>query len=62
MTSRRSWGWMAAFLLSSFLIVGSLTARALSQSLYQGMRWRLVGPFRGGRVEAVAGIPGNPLV
>ena len=23
------------------------------------MRWRLIGPFRGGRVEAVAGIPGN---
>jgi photosystem II stability/assembly factor-like uncharacterized protein len=62
MTSRRSWGWMAPFLFSSFLALGSLTAWALPQSLYQGMRWRLVGPFRGGRVEAVAGIPGNPLV
>lgn len=62
MTSRGSWRWMALFLLSSFLAVGSLTALALPQSFYQGMRWRLVGPFRGGRVEAVAGIPGNPLV
>jgi photosystem II stability/assembly factor-like uncharacterized protein len=26
------------------------------------MKWRLVGPFRGGRVEAVAGIPGNSQV
>ncbi len=26
------------------------------------MKWRLVGPFRGGRVEAVAGIPGNPYI
>jgi photosystem II stability/assembly factor-like uncharacterized protein len=25
------------------------------------LRWRLVGPFRGGRVESVAGIPGDPL-
>jgi photosystem II stability/assembly factor-like uncharacterized protein len=26
------------------------------------MRWRLVGPFRGGRAEAVAGVPINPNV
>lgn len=26
------------------------------------MRWRQVGPFRAGRVTAVAGIPGNPAV
>ncbi|HZQ90646.1 MAG TPA: hypothetical protein VFA60_02510 [Terriglobales bacterium] len=25
------------------------------------MRWRLVGPFRGGRAEAAAGVPGDPL-
>ncbi len=29
-------------------------------SAFAGMRWRLVGPFRAGRVLAVAGIPGNP--
>ncbi|MFC5524207.1 WD40/YVTN/BNR-like repeat-containing protein [Rhodanobacter ginsengisoli] len=28
-------------------------------SLYQGLSWRLVGPFRGGRVLTVAGIPGD---
>ncbi|HEV2386036.1 MAG TPA: hypothetical protein VGS20_02160 [Candidatus Acidoferrales bacterium] len=32
-----------------------------SESLYSGMQWRLVGPFRGGRVEAVTGIPGDPF-
>jgi len=26
------------------------------------MRWRLVGPFRGGRALAAAGVPGNPNV
>ena len=26
------------------------------------MRWRLIGPYRAGRVSAVAGIPGNPAV
>jgi photosystem II stability/assembly factor-like uncharacterized protein len=29
-------------------------------SAYSGMRWRLVGPFRAGRVLAVAGVPGDP--
>lgn len=28
-------------------------------SLYQGLNWRLIGPFRGGRVLTVAGIPGD---
>lgn len=29
---------------------------------YKALRWRLVGPFRGGRVDAVAGDPTRPLV
>ena len=28
--------------------------------MFGGLRWRLVGPFRGGRAEAAAGIPGDP--
>jgi photosystem II stability/assembly factor-like uncharacterized protein len=27
---------------------------------FQGMKWRLIGPFRGGRALAVAGVPGDP--
>jgi photosystem II stability/assembly factor-like uncharacterized protein len=34
------------------------TAASLSGSL----KWRLVGPFRGGRVLAVTGVPGQPLL
>jgi photosystem II stability/assembly factor-like uncharacterized protein len=30
--------------------------------LYAGMRWRQVGPFRGGRALAVAGVPSEPAV
>jgi photosystem II stability/assembly factor-like uncharacterized protein len=30
------------------------------QTLFGGMKWRQVGPFRGGRVLAVSGIPGDP--
>jgi hypothetical protein len=37
-------------------------AQTSDESLLQGLQWRLVGPFRGGRVEAVAGVKGNPKV
>ena len=29
---------------------------------FKALRWRLVGPYRGGRVDAVAGDPTKPLV
>ncbi|MBV9074824.1 MAG: glycosyl hydrolase, partial [Acidobacteria bacterium] len=32
------------------------------EKLFGGMRYRLVGPFRGGRVLAVEGVPGEPNV
>lgn len=32
---------------------------AVAPSAYQALHWRLIGPFRGGRVLAVTGIPGN---
>jgi len=31
-------------------------------SLYRAMKWRSIGPFRGGRSTAVAGVPNQPLV
>src|SRR5216684_2556566 len=46
------------------LAVGPLPmlAQQFDASLYEGMRWRQIGPFRAGRVSAVAGIPGNAAV
>jgi photosystem II stability/assembly factor-like uncharacterized protein len=38
------------------------TAQQVNPEQYSGLRWRLIGPHRGGRVTAVAGIPGNPAV
>ena len=31
-----------------------------SPTLYSGLSWRMLGPFRGGRVDAVSGVPGRP--
>jgi photosystem II stability/assembly factor-like uncharacterized protein len=37
-------------------------AAMVDEKLFSGMRWRQVGPFRGGRVLAVTGVPGEPNV
>src|SRR5450755_1840402 len=34
----------------------------LSPALYANLRWRMIGPFRGGRTVGAAGIPGQPNV
>ncbi len=35
-------------------------AQSVPEGAYAAMRWRSIGPFRGGRVLAVAGVPGDP--
>ncbi len=50
------------FLLGSFLATANAFAQGVDKSLLNGLKWRLVGPFRGGRVEAVAGLPDDPNV
>ena len=37
-------------------------ARQVGPSLYGEMRWRMIGPHRGGRTKAAAGIPSQPNV
>src|SRR5437879_12223111 len=56
--------------IRSALLLGSLAvalpaarpvrAQTIPSSAYGALRWRLIGPHRGGRVLAVAGIPGDP--
>ena len=41
---------------------GVAEAQQLPENLYQGMRWRMIGPFRGGRTRAATGIPSEPNV
>jgi photosystem II stability/assembly factor-like uncharacterized protein len=56
----RGWGWR----LPAFAFCLMFTLAAFSQQYnparYEQMKWRLVGPFRGGRVEAVTGVVGQP--
>ncbi|MFL6213190.1 MAG: hypothetical protein ACJ74J_04770 [Blastocatellia bacterium] len=44
------------------VLIGALPvfAQQVDSSGYAGLRWRNIGPFRGGRVNAVAGVQGQP--
>ncbi|MGH9327724.1 MAG: WD40/YVTN/BNR-like repeat-containing protein [Terriglobia bacterium] len=48
--------------LAGTIWAGPAKAQQFNPDLYAGMRWRQVGPFRGGRVSAVAGVIGRPGV
>lgn len=47
------------FLFFLFL-AASAAAQSVPSEYVNGLKWRLLGPFRGGRVAAVAGVPGDP--
>ena len=53
----------SASLLASFTIALAVGVPAPAQTIppdaYGALRWRLIGPHRGGRVLAVAGVPGD---
>jgi photosystem II stability/assembly factor-like uncharacterized protein len=38
----------------------STNAQSYEQKLFQEMRWRCIGPFRGGRTVAITGVSGQP--
>ncbi len=41
-----------------FLTIAAI-AQPIPPELVNGLKWRLIGPFRGGRAVAVAGVPGD---
>jgi photosystem II stability/assembly factor-like uncharacterized protein len=51
---------VGAGLAAGFLLCAPLHGQQYNPKLFSGMKWRLVGPGTGGRVEAVTGIPDQP--
>ncbi len=48
---------------AAFLLMPRISdAQTVDPSLYQSMRWRMIGPFRAGRTVGAAGIPSQPNV
>src|SRR5262245_37905239 len=45
---------------STYVTVASGQAPAIDPSMYSALKWRMVGPFRAGRVNAVTGVAGQP--
>ena len=59
----RSLCLMFAGLFVLFLPAGPLLfAQPFDPSMYQELRWRMIGPFRAGRTVAISGVPGQPNV
>src|SRR5882762_1297139 len=64
---QRSAWFFAVFVSIVVLGFGPLMLHVSAQrqydpSLLSGLHWRMIGPFRGGRVNAVSGVPGQPTV
>jgi len=66
--SRRLPGTLT-FVVSALAIVASIEAQGVAPppggagakpSLFNEMRWRMIGPHRGGRTKAAAGVPSRP--
>ncbi len=51
---------LIAMVVGLLVLMPVVTAQQYDASLYSGLRWRMIGPFRAGRVNAVSGVPGEP--
>ncbi len=58
--NRNSFRCLIPFLLIFPFFGVRLRAQAVSPDLFSGLKWRLIGPFRGGRSVAATGVPGDP--
>jgi photosystem II stability/assembly factor-like uncharacterized protein len=47
-----------AFVLS--LVASLPVAAQIPSSVFDGLHWRMIGPFRGGRAVTASGVPGDP--
>ena len=53
----------AAFAVIYLLCVASsVVAQQFPESTYQELHWRMIGPYRGGRTRALAGVPSQPNI
>jgi photosystem II stability/assembly factor-like uncharacterized protein len=54
--------WIPLAALCVLLFPFALSAQPYDPAMYQDLRWRMIGPFRGGRTVAISGVPGQPNV
>jgi len=61
-TPWRRFLWMVCLCVGPGAFAQAALAQPFDPSLFGGMRWRMIGPFRGGRTIAIAGVPAQPNV
>ena len=64
---KTAWAIRVAVAVRFSLFLGILSsgigrAQDIPPSLYSEMKWRMIGPFRAGKVNGVAGVAGNPAI
>ncbi len=62
MNSFRRFTFLACFILAAIFLPAFATAQESLPDLAQALHWRNIGPYRGGRTRAVAGVPSEPSV
>ncbi len=52
---------LRSLIVSVFTLFATLTsAQPFDQALFSEMKWRMIGPYRGGRTKAAVGVPSRP--
>src|SRR4029077_6015813 len=59
-TTRRATVVLALILAAVFFAPARAAAQQYDPNVFSGLRWREIGPFRGGRAVAATGVPGQP--
>src|ERR1700687_3276713 len=54
--------WFCAAIVIAAIFSATANAQQFDQKLFNEMRWRCIGPFRGGRTVAISGVPHQPNV
>src|SRR6202051_275962 len=52
-------GWLSVALVP---LLAAVAAAQIDPTTYGDLKWRMIGPFRGGRTVGATGIPGQPNV
>ena len=60
--NRFSWFCILLAQFCLLLVPFTLSAQPYDPAMFQDLRWRSIGPFRGGRTVAISGIPAQPNV
>ena len=62
LTQVRRIGFITLLVALFASLAPAVSAQQYPENLYQELRWRMIGPFRGGRTKAISGVASQPSV